>query len=207
MSMSDLLGPVMAIIPLHTPAQHLYLCYRASGFSIREALALSDMSLRTLHRWRTEEQFSRDEAEIPAKRKELSKELASLEFTRNLLMALRYDAGILRRAVAGASLSRDEQSYLRQIRGLYTPQQWQALESLFAGQAEIPDFISLVRSIQKRQITITEVQVQESVPTQEINYAPRNVSSQDSSPASVIPTEHQEGSVFEDWPTGDEETE
>lgn len=114
-----------------------YLSYRASGFSIREALHMIGNAQSTLSLWRHDPQFVEIENNIQQIAQKLRTEYTSLEFTRNFRLIMEKDYQVLKASLAkDAELTRDEQSYLLKMRGFYTPQQLQIIEALVQGELE-----------------------------------------------------------------------
>lgn len=124
-----------------------YLGLRASGFTVREALALIGKAKSSLSLWRHNQTFVNLENSVPELRKTLALEYASLEFLRNYRLVLEKDYRVIRGSLAKRTAldkdgsvktlpmdSRDFQ-YLLKMRAHYTPQQLQAIEQLFGGSS------------------------------------------------------------------------
>ena len=126
-----------------------YLGLRASGFTIREALALIGDAKSTLSHWRKDPTFLGLENQIPELKKTLALEYASLEFLRNYRLILEKDYRVfqesLKRHTKRVKINGVEQDvpvgmesqdfqYLLKARAHYTPQQLQAIEQLFGKQ-------------------------------------------------------------------------
>ena len=108
-----------------------YLSWRASGFSVNEALDLTGIAFSTLLRWRhADQEFANFETKwLRELQKDVSRDLIHLEFMRNMRLALYRDFKVLFKAAYDLeSLSPAEQAYLRIIRRLYTPQDMAVLE-------------------------------------------------------------------------------
>jgi len=112
-----------------------YLSFRLCGFSRQESQDHAGIARKTIYNWiNTDESFKdiehRNLVEI---RSAFSKEVLTLEFTRNFRMALEKDARVLQRALESdfKPLTRDESEYLAKIRSLYTPKALQELEGFF----------------------------------------------------------------------------
>lgn len=103
-----------------------YLCLRACGFGIREALKLcrpQGYTHRTLRRWRAEdERFNQLEQQVPEIGRELRLKYLEISYIRNLTLILNLDRQILTKAVSGEELTRSEAAYLNRLRSVYVPQ-------------------------------------------------------------------------------------
>lgn len=121
-----------------------YLGLRASGFTVREALALIAKAKSTLSAWRKDSTFLELENRVPELRKTLALEYASLEFLRNYRLILEKDVRVIRGSLTRKTvldsegrpqvIPQDGQDfqYLLKLRAHYTPQQLQAIEQLFS---------------------------------------------------------------------------
>lgn len=153
-------------------AKARYLGYLASGFSVREALVLSDRSKSWLSEARNDAKFVSLENGIPEIRKELAKEYTELEFFRNFRLVLEKDYRVLWKAinpdrvavpqldgtskVMDVPLSAQDHDYLLKIRSQYTPQQLQIIEAIVSGTgdgfnfarwvSENPDIVQISRT-------------------------------------------------------------
>jgi len=86
-------------------------------------------------KWRhTDPRFAEIEKEnLVELRRNYAREIITLEFTRNLRTAMHKDALILDKSIKYPSkLSKEEHSYLKTLRTLYTPQQMQILENILS---------------------------------------------------------------------------
>ncbi len=119
-----------------------YLGLRSSGFTIREALGLIAKAKSTLSKWRKDPVFEGLENRLPELRKELAMEYASVEFLRNYRLVLEKDHRVLKASLANnirivddkevnVPMSSQDFAYLKVMRAHYTPQQLQAINSLF----------------------------------------------------------------------------
>ena len=112
-----------------------YLTFRMTGFSHAESIKYAKVKGPTVYSWRKSDAnfdtFCR--TSIFELRKKFAKEVVSLEFSRNMKLAMEVDHKILTKALTHghANLSDDEKEYLLRIRSLYTPQALQTLEGLF----------------------------------------------------------------------------
>lgn len=147
-----------------------YLSFRATGFPVRQALHLSDNSQSTLNRWRKDDpEFARVETEmLPELQASVSKDIISLEFLRNMKMAMRTDAKVLYKAANHLeSLSPLEWAYLKKIRGMYSPSDLMAMTRALSPSGEEPgDFVSAVQSLlqsrdSNEQTTVRTIQATE----------------------------------------------
>ena len=120
-----------------------YLGLRSSGFTIREALGLIAKAKSTLSKWRKDPVFEGLENRLPELRKELAMEYASVEFLRNYRLVLEKDHRVLKASLENKTrtsdngdevtvpMSSQDFAYLKVMRAHYTPQQLQAINSLF----------------------------------------------------------------------------
>jgi len=108
-----------------------YLSWRATGFSVREACALTPCDFSTLLRWRRDDAEFKDFEDnwLRELQKNVSRDLIHLEFMRNMRLALHRDFKVLFKAAYDLdSLSAREMDILKIIRRLYTPTDLLALE-------------------------------------------------------------------------------
>jgi len=119
-----------------------YLSYRLCGFSRAEAISLVGIDRKTVRNWgaRDTEFEVIEKTNLLELQQAFSKEVITLDFTRNFKLALDYDHSILLKAKVsetpegmanGVFLTKEERGYLAKIRPLYTPQQFVALQDLF----------------------------------------------------------------------------
>lgn len=120
----------------------LYIGYRASGFSIRDAIKLVGIHEKTLRRWReADPTFVVHENSIAEYRKTLGVEYVHVEFLRNYRLILQKDFEIIAMSLRNpASLSKDDNAYLLKARGHYTPQQLEILQALIGARQHTPQF-------------------------------------------------------------------
>jgi len=113
----------------------LYLSYRVCGFSIREALDLADVTQRSVMRWRRNDpKFKEmDTEKLPQVRKQFGADYTQMEFLRNFRLLLKKDFDIIMKLIKGLTLSKLEQTYLSQMRKLYSPQQLEVLQRVLSG--------------------------------------------------------------------------
>lgn len=107
-----------------------YLTYRATGFSVREAAHLAQVTTRTVHKWRREDPVFMDweQNRLQFLRTHVAGDVLRAEFTRNLRLAFVRDMRVLKKAVFNfEGMDEREYQYLLKIRGLYTPQDLLAL--------------------------------------------------------------------------------
>jgi len=130
---------VSAVIPYsRDDSRALYLGYRSSGLSIREALNMIHRSKQWLSLQRLDEGFRDLENRIPEFRKELAKEYIEIEFFRNFRLMLEKDHQVLRKAIRPdrdedgniLPMSKQDHEYLIKMRSQYSPTQLQILEAL-----------------------------------------------------------------------------
>ena len=107
-----------------------YLSYRSCGFSVREALHLTNRSQAVLSVWRHDDIFNDLEQRVPEFRRELGKEYIEIEFYRNFRLALEKDYRVLSKSLSDVPMTSMEHEYLLKCSSQYTPQQLQAIESV-----------------------------------------------------------------------------
>ena len=131
-----------------------YLGYRASGFTIREALDTIGVHQTALSHWREQPDFKALELRIPDLRHTLSLEYAHIEFLRNFRLCLAKDFEVLGKSTA--RMTADDREYLLKIRGYYTPQQLQIIDALSKhdGSQNQINFTDIVIGFQKTKETI-----------------------------------------------------
>lgn len=140
-----------------------YLGYRASGFTIREALKLIGVAHSTLSFWRLQPEFVEIEERLPEIRQKLAAEYVGLEFVRNYRLVLEKDMQVLRNSVKkdedgkAEQLTKQEQEYLIKLRGHYTPQQLEVLQTLLSpdkkSDASSLDFTQFVITARRTKVT------------------------------------------------------
>lgn len=136
-----------------------YLGYRASGFKQREALRLTGIHEKTLHRWRdADPEFVRLENALPSLRKDLGVNFAHLEFLRNYRLILQKDFEVIQKSLKkpdpkdpSTFMSKSDTDYLLRMRGQYTPQQLEVMGALVgaasSSDTKALDFTKLIMSI------------------------------------------------------------
>lgn len=123
-----------------------YLSYRLCGFGRDESCELAGtngtpISRATIYRWmENDSEFAAiEKTNLLELQQQFSKEVITLDFTRNFKLALDHDYQILKKAQLATQnpsnpdyfFSKEERNYLSKIRPLYTPQQFSALQALF----------------------------------------------------------------------------
>ena len=128
-----------------------YLGYRASGFTIREALAMVGCKQRTVEHWRREDSaFAAQEAQLPELRKKLGFEFANMEFLRNYRLILQKDFEVIGKSMGGELLTKQEAAYLLKARGSYSPQQLEIIKNFLSGQPTNLGTLNLTQFILER---------------------------------------------------------
>lgn len=125
-----------------------YLGYRASGFSIRQAMSLVGRKARTVELWRrVDSKFSFYESQLGKVRSSLSKEFAHMEFLRNFRLVMLKDYNVFQKSIdRPKDLTPQEQKYLLKARSGYTPQQLESIERLISGSSDVSE-LDLTRLI------------------------------------------------------------
>jgi hypothetical protein len=148
-----------------------YLSCRFVGFSVKEALALSDSSMRTLNRWRQGDQIFLDaEQQVSGpNRGQLRKEIHQILFSRNMFLVWRHDYEILAKAnhiwegelkithpdgtvtseIGIVPMTKDDREYLVKLRGQYNPSQLESIEKLLQNQGEGFNINNFIMNIQQ----------------------------------------------------------
>ena len=114
-----------------------YLSFRSCGLSVSESLNAIGLTQSALNKWRhDDEEFKSLETRIPEFRATVAAEFLSAEFLRNMLMLMKRDHNVIQKALdvdAGVEdyLTKEEADYLKKIRGQYTPEQLDTLQTLF----------------------------------------------------------------------------
>lgn len=116
-------------------AKAIYLSFRASGFTVREAAGLAHRTTKQVANWReADEEFRQlDSEKLPILRASVGREVVSLEFLRNYRLILMRDYQVLKKCIQHPdTMTSQENQYLLKARAHYTPQQLAILEQLFA---------------------------------------------------------------------------
>ena len=120
-------------------AKRRYLSYRLCGFARTEAAYYTNIKhVQVLHWRKSDEKFrALDEQNLLQLRRQFSKDVIVLEFTRNLKLAMEVDFEVFEAAKTKGilALSKEEREYLEKARSLYGPQQLEVLERLFKERA------------------------------------------------------------------------
>lgn len=113
----------------------LYLSYRVCGFTVREAAKLADCTQRSVMRWRAADPNFKaiDSHRLPEVRKKFGADFTQMEFLRNFRLLLKKDFDVIMKLVKGQILSKLEETYLSQMRKLYSPQQLEVLHRVLSG--------------------------------------------------------------------------
>ncbi len=124
---------LLSRIPLQAGTQKkaLYLSYRATGFPVRQACDLAEMSLEDLHRWRKQDaQFKEFETtKLYELQATVGSDVVRLEFMRNFRMIMKKDFLVIRKALFDEdNITDDEWKYFLMVRKHYTPNDMLALE-------------------------------------------------------------------------------
>ncbi len=123
-----------------------YLGYRASGFTIREALHLVDCAHSTLSLWRKDPEFVSVEERLPTLAANLRTQFIGMDFVRNFRLVLKKDFEVLKKSLGmveepnkdgkfvTARLTAMENAYLTKMRSMYTPEALAKIESMLRGE-------------------------------------------------------------------------
>lgn len=152
--------PKLAGGPLTSAAKTEYLSYRATGFPIRQALALAGINQTTLGRWRRSDlDFAKWETErLPELQETMGSEVIRLSFMRNMRLALQTDFKVLlKAAISLEALSDREMKVLMRIRSMYAPSDLMTITKALAPASENPNFAELILQITQKE-TILRVE-------------------------------------------------
>lgn len=109
-----------------------YLSMRACGFNVLESCEFAGINLRTVQRYRKEDEFFSycDSEGLSRLRSELRNDILGVEFAKNFRMILMKDAEVIKKAAIGRELTTEEQEYLEKIRPYYTPQAFKQIKEV-----------------------------------------------------------------------------
>jgi hypothetical protein len=150
-------------------AKARYLSYRASGFTIREALKICECAHSTLSGWRKDPQFVQVEEHLPEIAQKVRAEYVSLEFVRNFRLVLEKDYKVLKTCLnmSDEPVTKSDLDYLLKMRTFYTPQQLQIVEALAKGELDGSSPLSwtdIVLSIRKTEEQTVRLRRIDAVP-------------------------------------------
>lgn len=141
MTLPAAISPTQSIVASQLPdfgdsKKNLYISYRVSGFSPKEAVQMTKIGLKTIYRWREKDpKFKEYDTERIAEiTRTMGTKFAATEFLRNFRLVLEKDMQVFKRAVEGRNLNDQDYQYLIKARSNYTPQQLQAVEHLLKGE-------------------------------------------------------------------------
>ena len=152
--------PKLAGGPLTSAAKEEYLTYRATGFPIRQALALTNVNQSPLGRWRrSDPDFAMWETEkLPELQSTMGQEVLKLSFMRNMRLALATDFKVLlKAAISLEALTDREMKVLMRIRNMYAPSDLLTITKALEPSSESPNFADLILKITQ---TRTEVSLE-----------------------------------------------
>jgi len=115
-----------------------YLSYRFTGFTVREAVALSHLHEWDPRRWRQRDPVFADleQQATGPRRGEIRREVLQNLFLRNYRRVLEKDAQVIEHSLSEPdTMSKGDFDYLVRMRAHYTPQQLQILEGLLKPNA------------------------------------------------------------------------
>lgn len=124
---------------LRNRSKSSYLSYRACGFSVREACAMSSISESLVRQWRQKDpEFAEFESyKLHELQLSVGPDILKLEFLRNMKLALKKDYRILWKSLFDpADMDEREYDYLKLIRKHYTPQDLLALHKALSPEAD-----------------------------------------------------------------------
>ena len=150
---------LQTIIPygLDKEEQWLFLGYLATGFTVRQSLALVGTTWSSLRKWRKNQAFVDAEKALPNIVKEWADKIMENEIRRNMRMIHLRDFIVLRRAAtAGLEILSDREfKYLMQIRKQYGPEQLIAMTRLTRGEDNGPtNYTEFVLEFTKTQMRV-----------------------------------------------------
>jgi hypothetical protein len=138
-----------------------YLSFRATGFSMRESVKLTGISMRTLQRWREDDaRFKKTDLDgMNDIRKRMGADVVFMEFLRNFRVCLAKDSLVLDKAYKNPrGMTDDEKQYLKLIRPLYTPQQLNLVrQALTTDDSRVQsfNFNDIVMKLSRTEVTIS----------------------------------------------------
>ena len=149
-----------------------YLGFRATGFPIRQACYLADISWSTLKRWRdTDSEFADIETNrIEELQSSVGNDLVRLGFMRNMRLAMSVDFKVLLKAVHHMEALTDREfQYLKRMRGLYGSNELLAINrAILPDEEGITDFSELVLSVTKTRMEFKVHATKEAKPEPDI---------------------------------------
>jgi hypothetical protein len=145
------------LIPYYTEGSKKakYLSYIIAGFSKMEAVKLSKIHLKTVHRWEEDDPVfvALQQKAHTELRDELANKIVDFEFTRNFRLVLAKDFQVLFKDAVGESLTDSEQNYLQLIRKFYTPQQFAMVKQLASGDNKGQEAFDFTRVVLEMRLT------------------------------------------------------
>jgi len=150
-------GIAAALLPYYTEGDKKsdYLKYIIAGFSKTEAVKLTGIHLKTVHRWEEDPVFmallEKSRTEL---RDELANKLVDIEFTRNFMLTLQKDFKVMfKDAIMPDELTESEVKYLAVIRKFYTPQQYAMVKQLAGGGSGNQDAFDFTKQVLEIRLT------------------------------------------------------
>jgi len=143
-------GIAQALLPYYTEGDKKsdYLKYIIAGFSKMEAVKLTGIHLKTVHRWEEDPIFSALlEKSRTDLRDTLANKLVDIEFTRNFSLVLKKDFNVLFKDATDTTMTEDEKDYLKLIRKFYTPQQYAMVKQMVSGNGESQGAFDFTRTV------------------------------------------------------------
>ncbi len=119
-----------------------YLSYRLCGYSRLESCKFSGVASSKVSGWLKRDPEFRDieKRDLIYLRRNFAKEIVALDFSRNYKLIMDHDHAVMKRIRERPDYITDsDREYLHKIRPLYTPQQMQALESMFKSESNGPE--------------------------------------------------------------------
>ena len=129
----------LALLPYYTEGDKKsdYLKYIIAGFSKMEAVKMTGIHLKTVHRWEEDPIFmallEKSRTEL---RDTLANKLMDIEFTRNFMLVLKKDFNVLFKDATNEPMTDGEQDYLKLIRKFYTPQQYAMVKQMVSSNGD-----------------------------------------------------------------------
>jgi len=126
-----------------------YLSYLVAGFSVMESVTLAKVHLKTIKRWREEDNsfIELEQKSLGELREQLSNQLIDIEFTRNFRLVLAKDFQVLFKDAQEKPLTEKEQQYLLVIRKFYTPEQLARVRQLVSGKDDSGEAFDFTRTV------------------------------------------------------------
>lgn len=128
---------LLARIPLMAGSSKkaAYLAFRATGFTIGKACDLAGTTRQSIQNWRNSDPVFRmwEQEKLHELQSHVGYDVIKFDFLRNMKLLLHQDMTIIAKAMMGLDeLSQREWEQYKNVRKMYTPNDWLALEKILA---------------------------------------------------------------------------